>query len=408
MSRLSGTFSDMIICGYLRKRFTNNGMSIYVDIIKSFYNTNNVVPVKIISYDTSKGKFIIDSPNHGNIVDVCGDNNAFFLISSDNRVYVYGTGINELGIGVNNCKTIQKHAFFKDKLVNFISKSVQCYHLFAYTQNNELYTWGKNVYKITDKSGDVPDNIHKPVLFPFKFDSKLKDIAVGQTHAIFLSSNGQIYGCGSNLFGQLSFKDSQKCKEIMLLPNFKHIIQIKCCNFTSYALNESGILTAFGDNDFNELGIPKTVKNKERSNIINKSEYKIIYHVQTGEVYCGFITNKHELYMFGDNDHGQCGSEPNTETKKRVTHPTKVSINNDKIMDVKCGGIHTIIKTFSNKYYYCGSNNTRLINHDNAFKHDIYPPKQILLQYIYDQIGCNSPIIDIIPSRYKTIFLQKV
>ena len=79
------------------------------------------------------------------------------------------------------------------------------------------------------------------------FQNKLKSIYSGHQHTLFLLTNGNVYGVGSNEYGQIGeMKDIKYYKTIKQIKKLSNIKQIACCDHTSYVLNKNGQLYSFG------------------------------------------------------------------------------------------------------------------------------------------------------------------
>ena len=118
----------------------------------------------------------------------------------------------------------------------------------------------------------------------------------------------------------------------------------------------------------------------------------------------GLIGISGNLYMYGNNEYFQCGfSMRNLSYINRINSKKKKA----KIIDVKCGNTHTIIKTiFSNKYQYYsfGSNNyNQLLLNSN---HRCCLLSLISLEYVQLLTKSNKNIIDLIPGYDTTYILQ--
>lgn len=77
------------------------------------------------------------------------------------------------------------------------------------------YSWGKNVYGVLGLSNK---NIGEVVSYPTLIDKityLVKMAAVSDTHSLILTTNGEIYACGSNLYGKLGIGDMNKYFQYM-------------------------------------------------------------------------------------------------------------------------------------------------------------------------------------------------
>ena len=85
------------------------------------------------------------------------------------------------------------------------------------------------------------------------------------------------------------------------------------------------------------------VNNVERENW-NKISDNVI-DMAFGEVDAFYVNNKYQLFKWGN------------EGIDKIKIPFLWDINGEKILSIKCGNFHKIIKTKNNQFYGYGSNN---------------------------------------------------
>ena len=235
----------------------------------------------------------------------------------------------------------------------------------------------------------------------YKFDHQLKQIKCGDKHSLFLTENGNVYGVGININGQLSDKYIDN-GTIQCIIDSNNIQYIDCCGYSSYIITSNHKLKAFGSNRKGQLGINDGLIKESKSIMLASNGYDII-KISCGAKHIGVITMNNELYMYGYNKVYQCG---NNKTEECHSGNNVILNNNDIIMSVKCGGYHTILKTDQYKWYSFGDNTHKqlLINND-SYKMDI--PTLISNKYLYKITGSNNIIIDILPSFNNTYIIQQ-
>jgi alpha-tubulin suppressor-like RCC1 family protein len=86
-------------------------------------------------------------------------------------------------------------------------------------------------------------------------NSQIKVISCGCDHSIFLKTNGDIFVCGNNFFGQLGLGDNLPRKKLTFMDNFGDVNKIVCGGLFSFILLKSGDLMVFGSNRNGELGL---------------------------------------------------------------------------------------------------------------------------------------------------------
>jgi len=395
--RLKVNLNKIVVHAYLRQHIKQYGPSYIIDIIWIFYCIPN-----LRIFDS---KFNEINTEYRNIKLMRINKHSIFMVTSDDVLLVKGgNNFGQLGIGNNNgMNTFIKHEYFDNTFNSIIiSHGLLNGHTFVYINNDKLYGMGYNydtqIGKKTDeKALSIPVNIE------YKFDSELVNISCGFRHTLFLSKLGKVYGAGYNEYGQLGFNDNYEGNyEITLLDQLNGIESIDCCMNSSYCLDKDGILHTFGGNIFGQLGIND--KSIRYTYNIHRLKHLPIIRFQSGAFHVGCLTKNHKIYTFGDNAEGQCGDE-----SYKTMNPYNISIPN--IMDIKCGGYHTIIKSIYNDYYAfgCNKNNECLIPRNGfGIGSKIKNPTKIPFFYIKKYTSYIDKILDIIPGFEETFIIFNI
>jgi alpha-tubulin suppressor-like RCC1 family protein len=221
----------------------------------------------------------MELPPHGGIKIVsCGRGNVC-IVTNEDQVFLCGNNIFE-NTTIDKVEKIDTNKLRGQKII-----AVSCggYHCLLLTEELELFAYGKNDY------GQLCiDNTAESVFefIPVKFDHKIAQIETGATHSVILTTQGQVYMCGYNGYGQLCTGDYQSHKELTL------------CN-----LNFS------------------------------------VARVAAGSLHTMFVTTKRTCLGVGYNIYGQLGDS----TQNTTTSPVQMVLPRDVyITDVFCGSIHTI------------------------------------------------------------------
>jgi alpha-tubulin suppressor-like RCC1 family protein len=184
----------------------------------------------------------------------------------------------------------------------------------------------------------------------------IRDIVVGDEHTIVLTLSGELYGFGSNHYGQLGVVADQNSSSIYTLQRLYAPAGMRgviCgvsagARHTIFATNE-GYLYGFGENALNPLG-PRV---DLRGTFIPQQLF--IQPIVDGEVVkttrnCTIVqmTNG-DLWAWGNNNLGQLG----LGHQNSVSEPTRIcSVHN--VMRVMMGERHTVVVTREGQLYGCG------------------------------------------------------
>ena len=384
---------ELMVSGYMRTNFDGFTPDIIIYVIKIFLNDNNIIACNV--YDKDFNKISIN----GDIIGVFMNFSSYFYVSSKNILYCNGANnFNQLGCeeSKNKIVSIMKHPIFNgDKSVFVVSKGLYNHHCFVYTNNNELYGFGRNEYNEISK--DIKDEKVKPILIKYNFGSKITQIECASQHTLFLTLLGSVFGCGCNDLGQIS-KDGNNKDNIIYIKSLKNITNISCSHNSSFAIDSNNILYTFGSNTCCILGIGDDIESVG----INELIFDKFKYIETGYGHVACLTLDDKLYCWGYNSYGQCGRN---SMGSNLKIPSIVNIDGN-IIDVKCGSSHTIVKTYPNEFYSFGNNQDKqLLIHTNG--DSTHKPTLISKDKLCTSIGNNSDIIDLIPGFYQTFILQK-
>mmetsp|Transcript_94310 Transcript_94310/g.115488 ORF Transcript_94310/g.115488 Transcript_94310/m.115488 type:complete len:429 (+) Transcript_94310:40-1326(+) len=389
------------------------------DIILVRHPPNDVVGI-IVAFCGSIVSFTIFNSQHGSfetLQECCGiyvNKSTVSLMDLDNRLHVFGAN-NYYQLGFDSRKKRNSmhelewiiwkkrsflHEFFKDKCVLLCSTGMNNDWNFIQTSDG-LYAMGWNAFnqcgiKTTQRFIPKPRKIEC-------LSMKLKLIKCGRMHSLFLTINGNIFGCGDNRELQLTHKYYQTNKDniIQCIIDTNNIASIDCSADSSYVFDANHKLMVFGSNKYGQLGINNP--SIKHSSIIDFNSTEIdVNRLSCGRCHIGCLTHDNKLYMFGSNSHYQCG----LKNKYKCCVGYEISLNNERIVSVKCGPRNTIIKTDKNHYYSFGNNANNVLLLDTQKKR-VSKPTLITSEYIHKITQSNNDVMDILPSNNGTYIIQK-
>ena len=158
-----------------------------------------------------------------------------------------------------------------DSLFSVAYLECGAYHTAALTEGGLVYTWGRGD---VGQLGINPANLTQDELgfltctpLPVQDLShiKLKSIACGQAHTLFLSENGSVFSCGWGDDGQLGFKPSDLQANIMLLTPKQILLnypvqKISAGSTFSACVTLSGEVLVWGSGAKGQLGLGSKCK----------------------------------------------------------------------------------------------------------------------------------------------------
>jgi alpha-tubulin suppressor-like RCC1 family protein len=181
---------------------------------------------------------------------------------------------------------------------------------------------------------------------------------------------------GSNQYGQLGIdsKDPQcdKLTEINTLqPN--HIIKfVSCGDKHTYLVTEENKLYATGSNYFGQLAEGQVTKRERFKRVRCEAlRERKIRSIDSGTNFTIVLTDDNKLFSCGSNSYGQCSFGCASSQQCAFKEITEPKIESD-IVQISCGGLHTMVLTAEHKVYTCGWNGYGQLCHgDNRDRHTL-------------------------------------
>ncbi|KAJ5079724.1 hypothetical protein M0811_04034 [Anaeramoeba ignava] len=246
-----------------------------------------------------------------------GDNNAAILTIEGN-VFANGRYINPKNPDefINISSLIEDT---NDRIIEDIACS--SYSIYLLTSNQNVYGIGSNGYGQLGFDSGTLSKTEKPILM-MKNVSKI--FSGSSSYSVFLlNSNQELFTCGYNYQGKLGLGESRKETEIQKLTQIQNIPKGKIIDIQSgYSFsimliedeNEKRKLYSCGNYEYNGLG--------QNGNSYEFTEIKSslfendnILDFSVGNAHTLILTSKRKLISFGDNAYGQLGAR-DTKNKK--------------------------------------------------------------------------------------------
>ncbi|XP_054363648.1 X-linked retinitis pigmentosa GTPase regulator isoform X7 [Mirounga angustirostris] len=236
-------------------------------------------------------------------------------------------------------ENIPSKFWFKNDIPTFLSCGDE--HTAIVTGNNKLYMFGSNNWGqlgLGSKS-----TVNKPTCVKALKPEKVKFAACGRNHTLVSTEGGQVYAAGGNNEGQLGLGDTDERNSFHLISFFtsqRKIKQLSAGSNTSAALTEDGELFMWGDNSEGQIGL------KNITNVCVPQQVTVgkpISWISCGYYHSAFVTTEGELYTFGEPECGKLGLPSQLLVNHKMPQP--VPGIPEKVVQVACGGGHTVVLT---------------------------------------------------------------
>jgi RCC1 and BTB domain-containing protein len=186
--------------------------------------------------------------------------NFVIALTSDGKVFSWGRNDwGQLGHGSMN------DFFNKPLMIEVLSSecisTICCgsHHSIVLTENGEVYAWGQNRLGQIGNGEECSSEL-KPIKINIYDEHRIIAISCGSFHSIALSENGGVYGWGSNQYGQLGVsKEKRVCNSptfIKISENKNELAfkKVSCGPYYTLILSTHGDIYGFGSNKYGQLG----------------------------------------------------------------------------------------------------------------------------------------------------------
>ena len=220
--------------------------------------TTRSSPVQVISTSLS-------SP-----VLIAGGNNFCYAVDQNGLVWAWGTnGLGELGIGtyspgdyrLSPLPVVDNSIYPFPQLSNITQISSGYGNGLALKSNGEIWAWGLNLYGVFGAgAGTVgfswPYAIQSTLGLYILLNGSPIQIASGQYHSLALSSDGTVWACGYNDYGQVGDGTTISRPTAVQVSGISDIVAIGASLYSSYAIANDGKLWVWGQNTSNFPEVP--------------------------------------------------------------------------------------------------------------------------------------------------------
>lgn len=209
-------------------------------------------------------------------VQVAATDSASFVLTSDGRVYGWGTFRGAEGIiGFADQVRTQQVPIMIDGLKDIKRLAAGANHVLALDADGKVFAWGSGgQYQLGRKaitrgknSGLKPEPCGK-----FNRKRYAVDIAAGSYHSFYIDNHGQVWAWGLNNYSQTGHSDDTGQDDAMVLVpkpvdalSGKTIVSIDGGVHHSVAATDDGELLTWGRVDGHQVGHPKEVYNEDNA-----------------------------------------------------------------------------------------------------------------------------------------------
>jgi len=271
----------------------------------------------------------VSAPPGTTFVQIAAEDDGSLALSSTGQVYAWGyNGQGELGDGsTTNSDTpvaVSAGAIPGGTTITQIAGGGS--HSLALSSTGQLYTWGLNEYgqlgDSTITNSSVPVAVSAGAI---PAGATITQIAAGALHSLALSSTGQLYTWGLNVYGQLgdgttTNSDVPVAVSAGAIPAGATITQIAAGALHSLALSSTGQLYTWGLNEYGQLGDGSTTNSSVPVAVSAGAipAGATITQIAGGEYHSLALSSTGQLYAWGKNANGELGDGTNSNSSVPV------------------------------------------------------------------------------------------
>jgi regulator of chromosome condensation len=163
----------------------------------------------------------------------------------------------------------------------------------------------------------------KPVPIPLL--TKIVSLAAGNNHMLALDNKGKVFAWGTGEQNQLGRRIVERTRFGALTPcrvALSKIKQIACGAYHCFAIDEGGIVYAWGSNNFGQTGLVEGLGKGDatilKPDIVESLRPYKIREIQGGEHHSIACTEDNKLLIWGRCDDGQAGIKLDDQPKDKL------------------------------------------------------------------------------------------
>jgi len=250
-------------------------------------------------------------------------------------------------------------------------------HGIVVTSDGKTYGQGRNESGQLDSMSpsDTFEDLPQPISEMIFENKVIRQVAVGASHSVFLTSEGYVITFGQNDFGQLGHSRDREPFRVpprMVQKLGRDIaVQVACSENSTFVLTSRGKVFSFGLGRHGVLGQGDEGNRSDPKLVAGVLEGNPIAMISAGSSHVVALSVTGHTFAWGSNESCQLGLD-NIEMS---TIPIKVPM--EKIVkSVAAGNHHTIMLSVSGKLYGCGQNTLGQLGMRNVVK-VVVPPRKI-------------------------------
>ncbi|CAG7693965.1 unnamed protein product, partial [Allacma fusca] len=224
-------------------------------------------------------------------------------------------------------------------------------HTLALTTTGQIYSWGDGDYGKLGHAG-VATEKYPRLITGVLVGKVVKCISAGFRHSAAVTETGELYTWGEGESGRLGHGDTNDRQVPTLVKDVCNVGLVVCGGSHTLAASVCGkIIWSFGAGEYGKLG-HGSVMREIRPKVIEALQGYTVVKLAAAAYASFCVTDAGELFGWGT---GVCLGRTSNETKILVPERV-VDLINEKVIDICCGESHVLILTDKHEVFAWGNN----------------------------------------------------
>ncbi len=327
-----------------RNEYINMGNNLDIDIAKAEFIEFNV----FIQEELDKDNWAWDSSNK-NVATVDNDGKLTTLSEGYTTISATDPNLGLRGTCIINIAKTNAVAFPQTQTGQNDDKD-QSFTIIL-KEDGTVWATGGNGYGQLGNGSNIPSS--EPVQVQKSKSEYLTNvvrIAVGTSHAMALTKDGEVYAWGKNTYGELGLNSNENTSyatqvvDASLMGSLSDIIDIACGDEFSGAIDKDGKIYTWGRNNYGQLGIGNTTSQNIPKVFLEENGISISQGLRNTAVFSGdgrvITCGDHQIMGIGNS------------TSESYIYPETINIKN--IAFVEAVGTNILAKSMNGTIYGTG------------------------------------------------------
>lgn len=283
------------------------------------------------------------------VLQLVGGGGFSLVLKLDGTVWAWGDNYyGQLGDGTNTSRSTPIRV---SGLTNVVQVAVSAAHSLAIKSDGTVWAWGDNTSgEVGDGTGgDGTDNFNRNTPVQISGLTGVVQVAGGWGHSLALKSNGTVWAWGANDHGQLGDGTTTNRNVPVQVSNshLTGVVQIAGGGIHSLALTSDGLVLAWGDNTYGQIG-DGTFGERHTPTYVSGYTY---VQIAGGGGHSLALKSDGSMWTWGRNDSGQLGDGSN----RNKSNPLQVA-GLTGVVHLAGGGVHSLAVLSNGSVWTWGDN----------------------------------------------------